>query len=91
MPRALITTLYALPRREICTLTAARPFAFYLTDQIVERMAEDAGVDPEEVEWLETDQGEFLAVDGEVVGFAESHFVELPEAPAHLYGKLGRA
>lgn len=79
MPRALITTLYALPRREICTLTARRPYKFYLTDDIVERMAEWAGVDAEEVEWAELDHGEFLTVDGEPAGFVEFKFVELPQ------------
>jgi hypothetical protein len=91
MPRALITTLYALPRREICTLTSCRPFNFGLTDDLIDRMAEWVGVDADVVEWTELEEGEFLTVAGEVVGFAETRFVELPEAPAHLYGALGRA
>ena len=79
MPRALITTLYALPRQQICQwIDSTCRYPVWLAAQ--NEIAEWAGVDSEEVEWTELDEGEFLTVDGEPVGFMERQFVELPTA-----------
>ena len=79
MPRALITTLYALPRQEVrqwIDSTCRYP----VWNDAQAEVADWFGVDPEEVEWTELDEGEFLTVDGEPVGFMERQFVELPSA-----------
>lgn len=89
MPKALITTLYALPRQCLGTF---RPRYFLdpaINEDVKECIAEWADVDPEEVEWTELDEGEFLTANGDVLGFTELTYIQIPDelAPSYFAGR----
>ena len=89
MPRALITTLYALPRHELGQFRPRYALDPAVNEDMKERIAEWADVDPEEVEWTELDEGEFLTANGDVLGFAELTYIHIPDdlAPHYFKGR----
>ena len=85
MSQVLATTLYALPRIELGTFRARYVLDPAINEDVKERIAEWAGIDAEEVEWTELDEGEFLTANGDVLGFTELTYIQIPDDLAVSY------